>query len=68
MSALHSVYDDLMLMFTGSSCNVDMIYLHFSNAFNKVDHGVLLHKLGDMGIAGNLGIWFHSFIFFFSFA
>ena len=62
MSALLSVYDDLMLMFTDSSCSVDMIYLDFSKAFDKVDHGVLLHKLRDMGIAGNLGIWFHSFL------
>ena len=61
MSALLSVYDDLMLMFTESSCSVDMIYLDFSKAFDKVDHGVLLHKLRDMGIAGNLGIWLHSF-------
>ena len=51
-----------MLMFTESSCSVDMIYLDFSKTFDKVDHGVLLHKLRDMGIAGNLGIWFHSFL------
>ena len=62
MSALLSVYDNLMLMFTESSCSVDMIYIDFSKAFDKVDHGVLLHKLRDMGIAGNLGIWFHSFL------
>ena len=60
--AFLSVYDDLMLMFTESSCSVDMIYLEFSKAFDKVDHGVLLHKLRDMGIAGNLGIWFHRFL------
>ena len=59
--ALLSVYDDLM-MFTESSCSVDMIYLNFSKAFDKVDHGVLLHKLREMGIASNLGIWFHSFL------
>ena len=63
LSAHHSLYDDLMLMFTESSCSVDMIYLDFSKAFDKVDHGVLLHKLRDMGIiADNLGIWFHSFL------
>ena len=39
-----------------------MIDLDFSKAFDKVDHEVLLHKLRDMGIAGNLGIWFHSFL------
>ena len=62
LSALLSMYDDLMLMFTESSCSVDMIYLDFSKAFDKVDHGFLLHKLRDKGIAGNLGIWFHSFL------
>ena len=59
LSALLSVYDDLMLMFIESSCSVDMMYLDFSKAFDKV---VLLHKLRDMGIAGNLCIWFHSFL------
>ena len=59
--ALLSVYDVLMLMFTELSCSVDMIYLDFSNAFDKVDHGVCLHKSRDMGIAVNQGIWFHSF-------
>ena len=58
VSALLSVYDDLMLMFTESS-SVNMIYLDFSKAFDKVDH---LHKLRDMGIAGNIDIWFHSFL------
>ena len=59
LSAFLSVYDDFMLIFTESSCSVDMIYLDFSKA---LDHGVLLHKLRDMEIAGNLGIWFHSFL------
>ena len=59
--ALLSVYDDLMLMFNESSCNVGMIFLDFSKAFDKVDHGVIPHKMTDMGITGNLGIWFHSF-------
>ena len=62
LSALLSVYDDLMLMFTESSCSVAMIHLDFSKAFDKVDHGVLLHKLRDMGIASNLGILFHRFL------
>ena len=62
LSALLSVYDNLMLMFTESSCSVNMIYLDYSKPFHKVDHGVLLHKLRDMGIAGNLGIWFHRFL------
>ena len=62
LSFLLSVYDDFMLMFTGSSCSVDMIYLDFSKTFDKVDHEILLHKLRDMGISGNLGIWFYSIL------
>ena len=42
--------------------SVDMIYLDFSKAFAKVDHGILLHKLRDMGITGNLGVWFYHFL------
>ena len=41
---------------------VDMIYLDFSKAFDKVDHGILLHKLKDLGITGKLGIWFFQFL------
>ena len=39
---------------------VDMIYLDFSKAFDKVDHGMLLHKLRDLGITGRLGLWFFN--------
>lgn len=42
--------------------NVDVIYLDFAKAFDKVDHGVLLHKLRDLGITGKIGIWIHSFL------
>lgn len=30
--------------------NADMIYLDFAHAFDKVDHGILLHKLRKLGI------------------
>ena len=31
-----------------------------SKAFDKMDHGILLHKLRAVGITGNIGIWlFH---------
>ena len=61
LSALLDVFDDLMHMLS-SDTTVDMIYLDFSKAFDKVDHGILLHKIKDMGITGNLGIWFFQFI------
>ena len=61
LSALLSVFDDLMHMLS-IDCTVDMIYLDFSKAFDKVDHGILLHKLNDLGITGKLGIWFFKFL------
>ena len=45
-----------------SSTAVDMIYLDFSKAFDKVDHGIVLHKLRHVGITGNLGVWLHQFL------
>ena len=61
LSALLDVFDDLMHMLS-SDTTVDMIYLDFSKASDKVDHGVLLHKLKDLGITGKLGIWFFQFL------
>ena len=45
-----------------SDTTVDMIYLDFSKAFDKVDHGLLLLKLKDLGITVKLGIWFFQFL------
>ena len=42
--------------------SVDMVYLDFLKAFDKVDHGILLHKLKALGITGNLGMWFYNFL------
>ena len=61
LSALLDVFDDLMHM-VNSDTTVDMIYLDFSKAFDKVDHGILLHTLKDVGITGKLGIWFSQFL------
>ena len=38
-----------------SDSSVYMVYLDFSKAFDKVDHGIPLHKLGAVGITGNIG-------------
>ena len=63
LSALLSVYDEVILNLSNSqmSCT-DMIYLDFAKAFDKVDHGVLLHKLKQLGITGKLGNWLLSFL------
>ena len=36
--------------------SVDMVYLNFSKTVDKVDHGILLHKLKSLGITGHLDI------------
>ena len=39
-----------------------MVYLVFQKAFDKGDHGILLHKIRDIGITGALGKWMHAFL------
>ena len=41
---------------------VDCIYLDFSKAFDKVETGVLLHKLKEAKIMGKTGKWIASFL------
>ena len=41
---------------------MDMVYLDFAKTFDKVDHGVLLHKIKMLGITGKLGIWLYHFL------
>ena len=41
---------------------VDVIYLDFSKAFDKVEHGVLLHKLKDCKVYGKVGVWLAKFL------
>ena len=61
LSALLSVLDDIMHMLEDGG-SVDMVYLDFSKAFDKVDHDILLHKLKSLGITGHLGICFLNFL------
>ena len=55
LSALLNVFDDIMHLMSGGN-TVDMVYLDFAKAFDKVDHGVLLHKIKTLGITGKLGV------------
>ena len=61
LSALLDVYDNIMHMINNKS-TVNMKYLDFSKAFDKVDHGILLHKLRDLAIICRLGLWFFHFL------
>ena len=55
-------YHDEVLSNLEDGHNVDSIYLDFSKAFDKVDVGILCHKLRAMGISGTLGRWIHNFL------
>ena len=41
---------------------VDAVYLDFSKAFDKVETGVLLHKLRDGKVLGRVGCWLGAFL------
>jgi hypothetical protein len=41
---------------------VDTVYLDFAKAFDKVSHGLLLVKLHNFGIRGNLLRWFGDYL------
>ena len=61
LSQLLEHYDKI-LGFLEEGNNVDSIYLDFAKAFDKVDIGLLCHKLKQMGIGGKLGVWLHNFL------
>ena len=51
-----------ILEILASSMDVDVVYLDFAKAFDKVDHGVLLSKLQGLGVRGNLLRWLTCFL------
>ena len=55
LSALLSVFDDVMQLLSSGHNTVDMVYLDFAKAFDKVEHGVVLHKIKILGITGKSG-------------
>ena len=44
-------------------CDVDVIYLDFAKAFDKVHHGILVKKLENAGIKGKVLEWIKAFLF-----
>lgn len=53
---------DLILDGLAGGSNVDVVYLDFAKAFDKVDHGILCYKLHSLGIGGKIGMWLFSFL------
>jgi hypothetical protein len=56
------LHHDQILQAMEEASNIDAIYLDFAKAFDKVDHGLLLHKLKQMGVKGKLGRWIQNFL------
>ena len=61
LSQLMDHYQTIInIMETGNVA--DVIYLDFAKAFDKVDHGILLRKLVDLGIGGLILSWIYDFL------
>ena len=42
--------------------NLDVVYTDFAKAFDKCDHGIIAHKLKEIGITGKVGRWIYYFL------
>ena len=63
ISQLLTYYDSILSMLEeGGDKKVDVIYLDFAKAFDKVDHGILLAKLNKLGFKGKLHRWIKTFL------
>ena len=61
LSQLLSHIDEILSLLEEGK-DVDVIYIDFSKAFDKVDHTILLRKLKALGIDGKLLSWIESFL------
>ena len=61
LSQLLAHFDHITQLLEQGS-NVDVIYLDFAKAFDKVDIGLILRKLKLLGVDGKLGRWLHGFL------
>ena len=56
------IHIDNILEIIGRGSNVDVVYLDFSKAFDKVDHKLLLFKIHQKGIQGKIYTWIENFL------
>ena len=57
LSVLHAIGQSLV-----KNIQTDIVYLDFANAFNSVDHQILLQKLKSYGMRGQLYKWFVDYL------
>ena len=55
-------HHDHILSLLEEGLNVDVVYLDFAKAFDKVDHNLVLKKAQAMGIDGQLLSWLQEFL------
>ena len=55
-------HQDKITQLLEEGCNVDVVYLDFSRAFDKLDIDITLQKIHDMGITGKLFRWLQAFL------
>ena len=53
---------EYILQVLETTCNIDVVYLDFAKAFDKVDHNILMKKVQQFGIKGKLYIWLQNFL------
>lgn len=61
LSQLVAHYDHILQQLEQGK-NVDVVYLDFAKAFDKVDFLVTMRKLETLGITGKIGHWIYSFL------
>ena len=61
LSQLLGHYDEILNLLE-QGVNVDVAYLDFAKAFDKVDFNIVLGKIKKLGICGQLYSWIESFL------
>ena len=61
ITQLLKFFDDILFMLDMGK-EVDAVYLDFAKAFDKVDHGILLHKIKQIRIEGKIAKWLEAFL------
>ena len=61
ITQLLQFYDSILTLLEEGK-QVDVVYLDFAKAFDKVDHTILLNKLHAIGIRGKIYSWIEAFL------